>query len=347
MKKEIAPELLERYLHGECTDEELSRVYAWYDAFEEEDDLLSHLAANDKEELKKVLLERIKADMDIDAVNEDSQPRRLRFPKSNIFYFISIAAVLIMALGILIYIQNRSAGKTPQWVDKIIVRNTGLTYAKQILPDGSTVWLSPGSVMQYPKVFDKDKRDILMIGEAFFEVTKNPAQPFTIYSDKIATRVWGTSFKVNASENSPMSQVAVLTGKVSVSMQPSYMQSTKNFFGADDRSNEVMLLPNQQAIYSKADGSLQKTVLADKAVILPWKRENASFNNDPLKKVIGVLNKTFDVHIVAADANIEKYHIKADFSNQNLADILEVLHLSMNLDYTINNNQIQLKKIPN
>jgi len=142
-----------------------------------------------------------------------------------------------------------------------------------------------------------------------------------------------------------MSQVAVLTGKVSVSMRPSYIQSVENLFGTNDHRDEVILLPNQQAIYSKADGSLQKTAVADKAVILPWKREHASFNNEPLKKVIEVLNRTFDVHIAAADANIEQYHIKADFSNQNLADILEVLHLSMNLDYSIHNDQITLKKI--
>ncbi|OCX53173.1 hypothetical protein BEL04_02345 [Mucilaginibacter sp. PPCGB 2223] len=347
MKKEIAPELLEKYLRGECTDEELARVYAWYDAFEEDEDLLSHLPADDKEQLKRELLERIKADIDTDTTAETEKGlRRFSFPKRNIFYLISVmAAVFIMALGILIYIQNKSLiNQIPQWTDRVVVRNTSQSYIKQTLPDGSTVWLSPLSVMEYPKEFAKDKRDILMNGEAFFEVTKNPAHPFTIYSGSIVTRVWGTSFKVNASDKSPVSQVAVLTGKVSVSMPSSYMQSLKNFFGVHDHSNEVMLLPNQQAIYSKTNQSLQKSMLTDKAMILCWKRENVSFNNEPVKKVIEVLNRTFDVRITAADANIGQYRIKADFSDQNLADILEVLHLSMNLDYTVNNDYIELKK---
>jgi ferric-dicitrate binding protein FerR (iron transport regulator) len=80
-------------------------------------------------------------------------------------------------------------------------------------------------------------------------------------------------------------------------------------------------------------------------VILCWKRENVSFNNEPVKKVIDVLNEKFDVHIVAADKNIENYRIKADFSDQNLADVLEIMHLSMNIAYTIDHDQIQLKRI--
>jgi len=347
MKKEIAPELLEKYLHGECTNEELLQVYAWYDAFEEDDDLLSYLPADEKDELKKALLERIKAEMNTATASETSTMKHLRFPKNNIFYFISvIAAVLIMALGILIYIQNKSlANQVPQWANRITFRNTSQSYIKQTLPDGSTVWLSPQSVMQYPKEFAPDKRDVLMTGEAFFEITKNPARPFTIYSGNMATRVWGTSFKVNASEKNPVSEVAVLTGKVSVSMPPSYLQSLKNFFGAADHSNEVMLLPNQQAVYSKTDQTLQKSAITDKAMLLCWKRENVSFNNEPLKNAIDVLNRVFDVHMTTVDAGVAQYRIKADFSNQNLADILEVLHLSMNLDYTIHNDHIELKKI--
>lgn len=348
MKKEIVPELLEKYLRGECTDEEVLQVHAWYDAFEDDEDLLSYLPATEKEQLKQVLLERIKSDIDTEvAENRLGRLRNLRFPKATIFYLASlIAAVFIMAFGVLIYIQNKSlANKNPQWAHQVIVNNNTQAYVKQKLPDGSSVWLSPGTVMKYPQAFDKDKREIKMIGEAFFEVTKNPARPFIIYSGAMATRVWGTSFKVNAFENSAVNQVTVLTGKVSVSIPPSYTESLKNALGMNHALNQVMLLPNQQATYLTSAKTLQKTNITDRSIILCWKRENVSFNNDPVKNVIEVLNKKFDVNIVA-DKNIEKYRIKADFSDQNLADILEIMHLSMNITYTIDHGHIQLKQIP-
>ncbi len=348
MKKEIVPELLEKYLRGECTDEEILQVHAWYDSFEGDEDMLSYLPANEKEQLKQVLLERIKSDIGIEKAEDTSGGlKSLRFPNAKIFYLVSvIAAVFIVAFGVLIYIQNKSfASTSPQWAHQLVVNNTTKIYAKQKLPDGSNVWLSPGAVMIYPETFDKDKREIKMIGEAFFEVTKNLARPFTIYSGTMVTRVWGTSFKVNASQNSVINQVAVLTGKVSVTIPPSYTESLKNFFGMGDHANQVMLLPYQEATYSMSAKTLNKINITDKSVILLWKRENVSFNNEPVKKVIEVLNEKFDVHIVAADKDIEQYHIKADFSDQNLADILEIMHLSMNIAYTINHDQIQLNRI--
>jgi len=345
MKKEIVPELLEKYLRGECTDGETLQIHAWYDSFEDDEDMLSYLPVNEKEQLKQVLLERIKSDIDVEIASGGL--KSLKFPKTNIFYLISvIAAIFIVAFGVVIYIQNKSFANTPpQWAHQLVVNNTTQVYTKQRLPDGSSVWLSPGAVMTYPETFDKDKREIKMIGEAFFEVTKNPARPFTIYSGAMVTRVWGTSFKVNASQNSVINQVAVLTGKVSVTIPPSYTESLKNFFGMDDHSNQVMLLPYQEATYLTSVKTLNKTSITNKSVILCWKRENVSFNNEPVKKVIEVLNQKFDVHIVAADKNIEKYRIKADFSDQNLADILEIMHLSMNIAYTIDHDQIQLRRI--
>jgi transmembrane sensor len=348
MEKEIVPELLEKYLRGDCTDEEILQVHAWYDSFEDDEDMLSYLPAIEKEQLKQVLLERIKSDIDTEvAENGTGKLKSLRFPKATIFYLVSvIAAIFIMAFGVLIYIQNKSlSNKTPQWVHEIVVNNITQAYVKQKLPDGSNVWLSPGAVMTYPRTFNKEKREIKMVGEAFFEVTKNPTRPFVIYSGALATRVWGTSFKVNASQNNPINRVAVLTGKVSVTIPPSYAESLESFFGMDDHINQVMLLPYQEATYLTSVKTLNKTSITNKSVILCWKRENVSFNNEPMKKVIEVLNEKFDVHIVAADKNIEKYHIKADFSDQNLADVLEIMHLSMNIAYTIDHDQIQLKTI--
>lgn len=348
MKKEIVPELLEKYVRGECTAEEILHVHAWYDAFEDDEDLLSYLPVDEKRLLKQVLLERIKLDIDNETTEgKHGKLRKIHFPK--IFYLVTvIAAVFIAAFAIVIYIRYKSfANKPPQWVNKVVVNNRTRYYAKQTLPDGSTVWLSPQSVITYPKTFEKDKREVAMTGEAFFEVTKNPQRPFIIYSGALTTRVWGTSFKINAAANSAFSQVAVLTGKVSVTIPPSYTESLESFLGMHGNLNQVMLLPEQQATYVKSGQTLQKTAIADKSVITCWKREDISFNNEPLKKVIGVLNNRFAVHIVAADTRIEKYYIKADFSNQNLADILQIMHLSMNIDYTINKDEIELKTLPN
>lgn len=64
------------------------------------------------------------------------------------------------------------------------------------LPDGSRVWLHPGSRLRYPKEFIGDKRFVMLDGEADFQVTKAPDRPFIVQSGHITTTVLGTEFNI-------------------------------------------------------------------------------------------------------------------------------------------------------
>ena len=66
------------------------------------------------------------------------------------------------------------------------------------LPDGSTVWLNAGSKLTYTKDFGKEIREVTLIGEAFFDVTKMKEKPFIIHTSSINIKVLGTAFNVKA-----------------------------------------------------------------------------------------------------------------------------------------------------
>lgn len=48
------------------------------------------------------------------------------------------------------------------------------------LPDGSNVWLNAGTTMKYPVSFMKGKREVILDGEAYFEVAHNEKSPFVV-----------------------------------------------------------------------------------------------------------------------------------------------------------------------
>ena len=96
--------------------------------------------------------------------------------------------------------------------------NTGTAQRKTIqLPDGTQVWLSPSTLVEYPSVFEGAARKVKLSGEAFFEVAHDASHPFIITSDNIQTKVLGTSFNIQAYHNQKKIAVMVVTGKVKIS----------------------------------------------------------------------------------------------------------------------------------
>jgi hypothetical protein len=80
------------------------------------------------------------------------------------------------------------------------------------LPDGSRVFLNSESSISYPEFFSKDKREISLTGEAFFDVTRDENRPCIIHSGNVVTKVLGTSFNIQAFDGKDI-LVTVATGK--------------------------------------------------------------------------------------------------------------------------------------
>jgi len=101
------------------------------------------------------------------------------------------------------------------------------------LSDGTHVWLNAGSSITYPIVFVGNKRSVNIVGEAYFEVAKNPQMPFWVQKEDFTLKVLGTAFNVNAYDNESQVMVTLLHGKVTVSLAGVLP--------------EIMLKPAQQA----------------------------------------------------------------------------------------------------
>jgi hypothetical protein len=62
------------------------------------------------------------------------------------------------------------------------------------LPDGSTILLNTDGKARYPTDFSIESRDVLVTGEAFFNVRYDPSKPFRVRSKNIVATVVGTLF---------------------------------------------------------------------------------------------------------------------------------------------------------
>jgi transmembrane sensor len=113
---------------------------------------------------------------------------------------------------------NKQVAQTPREVEWTIVRNVTGQALVVLLPDNSSVLLSTNSQLRFRKQTNHALREVFLQGDGFFEVTKDPAKPFIVYTASLTTKVLGTSFQVHSSDQDKMAYVKVKTGKVTVTL---------------------------------------------------------------------------------------------------------------------------------
>lgn len=343
MREHLSVELLERYINGHCTDAEVALVKQWYQSFEQEPGYTSTLSSSKQKELEEQIFSRIVNNIAVEPAAETPVKTSL-ISRVNTWQWVSgVAAILLLAVTVGIYdkvktVNNVVAHKGPQ--ELLSVTNNSNRIYKLILPDSSSVWLNPHAQLQYPKAFATASRMVSMSGECFFEVTKNPKRPFVISSRSIITKVWGTSFRVRDNDQATDADVSVVTGKVSVSVK-----TIKNINDASLHINkgDVMIYPHQKAVYCGNDHTLKPASTPNERTLKIWDRVDLAFDNMLLKDIIPVLNTRYNVNIIAANQKLNRYMLNADFSGFNLPDVLEALNKSLNIDYEIKENTIELK----
>lgn len=194
------------------------------------------------------------------------------------------------------------------------------------LDDGSQVTLEPGSFLRFPDHFSATKREVFLTGEAFFNVARQPQRPFLVVTDRVVTRVLGTSFRVKAFGGTANASVTVRTGKVSVFSRPAATAVGKEL------ANAVVLVPNQRAVFYAADARLVKTLAENPVLLTPGnQRPTFDFVDTPLSTVFTQLEKAYGVDFVYDADALAHCTLTAQLTNESLYEkltlISEVTHV--------------------
>ncbi len=196
-------------------------------------------------------------------------------------------------------------------------------HTEEILPDGTKVFLNANSKIEYPPKFAKDKREVKISGEVFFDVVKNIKQPFIIKSENAVIKVLGTSFNVNTNSSLNMTEVLVESGKVSLS--------------ALNSAKEIILTKGQSGIVQNED--VIKTTITD-INYLSWKTQLLDFRDDSLEYVIEVLNKTYTNNIILDLKSPSDLKLYSKFDRVPLNTVVESICLTFGLKYEYIDNDV-------
>jgi ferric-dicitrate binding protein FerR (iron transport regulator) len=240
--------------------------------------------------------------------------------KENMIRFLRAAAVIIILLGIGI-LARQYIFRQPE----MILVSTGDFKKEIILPDGSQVFLNKYSKFKYPERFQKNRRQVDLTGEGYFDVTEDPDKLFRININSHAiVEVLGTSFNLKSHSADGSVDIHVISGKVS-------------FFTPDTKANKTILTKGEQAFLRK--GAISVTESKD-TNFLSWKTGILNFNDERIENVLEELTTFYNKKFKLKNTCENDIRLTSRFDNQKLESVLEEIKLVLKLDYTLDADTI-------
>jgi transmembrane sensor len=264
-------------------------------------------------------------------------------PSGRSLRWVSIAASVLVVLGIgwgltrnmnqteqvIAYKQYISKAEVPL---KEVLNKTAKSLSVH-LPDGSIVKLSPKARISYAEQFvHHKKREVYLSGEAFFDVEKDVQNPFFVYANGLVTRVVGTSFLIKATDTNV--EVLVRSGRVSV-------LAMKDMDNQQDRNSELLLTPNQQAIFSTKDNFISKSITSmPLELIKPETEAGFVFQDQPIHSVFTTLEKVYGIPIVYDSTAMEKCSLRVALSSEPFFTKLDIICKTIGANYRVSDGQV-------
>lgn len=245
--------------------------------------------------------------------------------------WLTIAAILGGIIFLSVFFQNRKPVVEQEAIRWMTETSNAGQILKVLLPDSTEVLLNSGSSIRFPKNLQTAAiRQVQLTGEGFFKVKRDVKHPFIVKSLNLQTRVLGTSFNIKAWAKY-LPEVTVMTGKVAVSRD-----------SAGTQSAAVHLLPNQKAIYDSVSKTLLRKNTDEATDSNAWITGKLIFNQTPVPEVFDAIERRYQVRI-QSDHDFKGCKLTASFKNIALAEVLQTLKVTLDMNYTISKQTIYIK----
>ena len=269
------------------------------------------------------------------------------------FWRIAVAVILFTACLYLASVYFLKSGSvtdplTNNWQQKITVKG-----AKSVitLSDGTHVTLNSQSTLKYPLIFTGKTREVILNGEAYFDVKKDAGHPFIIHTVKLNIKVLGTSFNIKSYPNEPVSETTLIRGTIEVTLK-------------DRPSDRIILKPEEKLIVK--NNSLKKTgaipggtdnvpgpqyVLTSLSYLhkndstiseTSWINNRFAFDNDSFLQLAEKMERWYGVNIQFKNEAVKQYHFSGIFENDSITQALNYLREIEKFNYKISESTIYI-----
>ncbi|TGV02584.1 FecR family protein [Flavivirga rizhaonensis] len=198
-----------------------------------------------------------------------------------------------------------------------------------VLSDGSHVFLNSGSKLRYPVTFLEGKpRDVFLDGEAYFSVEKDEDRLFTVRTDDMNIRVYGTKFNVSSYKNENNTSAVLVEGSVSV-----YKSNNEK------EQKSIIIEPGQRAVFEDNYISVNQV---DISKYVAWIEGKLLFIDHPFELILKELERHYDVIIDNKFLELNKKKYTGTFQKESLYDILKICQAHTPFDFYTEGNTLTI-----
>lgn len=291
-----------KYLHNECSEEELDWLHD-YIINNNKSDILCDISGIDvsnstmfqsqKDEIWKQIKSKISSQDNTKVLY------RKVFVAASVLFLLSICSLLWNSKNIFEPI--------------LIAENNKSIVISTILEDSTLVYLKPHSKIYKTSDFTKT-RDIELIGEAFFDAFSDTTRPFNVYTtNNIKITVLGTRF--NVSTTADYNDIVLTEGCLMIS----------NLF------DQEIIKPGERVLVDK--NHLYKEVV-DTLKYNSWINNQLYFNNEDLETIVAELKSYYPDHHIQLNSSYAMLHFTG-YLPTNDYDLCKMI-----LSQTFNNKNI-------
>ena len=313
---------IERYLNEAANSTDIAWVEERFAHGQVDHELRDHLESDWQNPQQDTILSEIDLNHLLDRVHhhireKEDQKRKTTFHRIAYFYT-RIAAIIFVPLllgsGYMFGLWSKSGKEFP--ATSVIHAPLGSRVSFN-LPDGTTGWLNSGSSLSYSSPF-ADHRNVVLEGEAWFDVFHNEKKPFEISTVNSTVQVLGTSFYLSAYRDEQYVEVVLQKGKV--------------MFSDSSKTKNITLLPSERLVYHN---SIVDVTSADPSKYKAWTDGKLVFRGDDMAEVARRIERWYNVKVELADKELKRFSFRATFEDDSLEEVLNLLSMTSPIRYKI------------
>jgi len=312
--------LIGKYLTGKETEAELVQLRSWLK--ESAENQKKFLSIKDVKSIASEIEVYEKHDKDIAWKNYMDRIAMMSIRKVLIWWKVAAAFFFLVGCGGVLAFMTQRTGTTLEANEVYTTVSTiNGQNSKIILPDSSVVWINSGTTLSYNSNFAAKQRDIRLIGQAFFQITRNEKMPLTVTCNDLKVKVLGTRFDVSAYPNDNQISVILESGKVEL------LKDNSKSFG-------YTMSPGEMAEFNtnRKEISISK-VNTNK--FTSWKDGILNFKNDHMGDVFNKLDRWYNIKVEVKDPEVYKLIFNATIVNESVEEIFELIRFTCEVNYKI------------